>query len=280
MARAGVGVDEHVSTTSDSTQPQQSLQVDTGPLPNGFEVEDWGPGKSAMITGGSTGIGRALALLLAARGARVMICGRNQTELDDALRHLNEIGADANGVVADISKTSDVDMLFDRADDWMGTADVLVNNAGLAAQDVAATDVDSINYVVSTNLLGTMYCTHHALERMRPRRSGVIVNIGSMSADVREEGSSVYVATKSGMQGFSAALRKEISKDGIRVVHVEPGETGTDMNENDPAQQREKESRDELLKAEDVALVVYGALCMPKRADVVEISVRPSQQAI
>jgi NAD(P)-dependent dehydrogenase (short-subunit alcohol dehydrogenase family) len=243
-------------------------------------VYDWGDGKSVIITGGSTGIGRALALLLASRGARVMICGRNRTELDDALRDLKERGADANGLVADVSRPTDVEMLFDMADDWMGPADVVVNNAGLAAGDVATTEIESINYVVSTNLLGAMYCTHHALERMRPRGSGVIVNIGSMSADVREEGSSVYVATKSGMQGFSTALRKEVTKDGIRVVHVEPGETGTDMNENSPAEQREKESRDELLKAEDVALVVLGALCMPPRADVVEIAVRPTRQSI
>jgi len=254
--------------------------VDAGTLPDGFEIEDWGRGKSAIITGGSTGIGRALAVLLAGRGAQVMICGRNRAELDETLRILDERGGDAKGVVADVSKSSDVAMLFDSADDWMGPADVVVNNAGVAAGDVAATDVDSIEYVVSTNLLGVMYCTHHALQRMCPRGSGVIVNIGSMSADVREGGSSVYVATKSGMQGFSAALRKEVSEAGIRVVHVEPGATGTDMDETPPAQQPEKESRAELLKAEDVALVVLGALCMPARADVVEIALRPSRQLI
>jgi NAD(P)-dependent dehydrogenase (short-subunit alcohol dehydrogenase family) len=249
-------------------------------LPEGFEAQDWGPGRSAIITGGSTGIGRALALLLGARGTRVLICGRHRAELDDALRDLEARGADANGIVADVSRPSDVDTLFELADDWLDSLDLLVNNAGLAAQDVAGTDIDSINYVVSTNLLGTMYCTHHALERMRPRRSGTIVNVGSMSADVREQGSSVYVATKSGMQGFSAALRKEVGEDGIRIVLVEPGETGTDMNPNTVTQQREKQATTELMRAEDIALVILGALSMPPRADVVEVAVRPARQAI
>ncbi len=249
-------------------------------LPEGFEAQDWGAGKSAIITGGSTGIGRALALLLGARGTRVLICGRHRAELDDALRDLEARGADANGIVADVSRPSDVDTLFELADDWMDSIDLLVNNAGVAAQDVAGTDIESINYVVSTNLLGTMYCTHHALDRMRPRKSGAIVNVGSMSAIVHEPGSSVYVATKSGMQGFSAALRKEVGEDGIRIVLVEPGETGTDMNPNTPAQQREKEATTELMRAEDIALVILGALSMPPRADVVEVAVRPARQAI
>ena len=249
-------------------------------LPEGFEAQDWGPGKSAVITGGSTGIGRALAILLGARGTRVMICGRHRTELDDALSDLKERGIDANGIVADVSRPSEVETLFEMADDWMGPLDLLVNNAGLSAADAASTDIETINYVVSTNLLGTMYCTHHALERMRRRRSGTIVNVGSMSADIHEQGSSVYVATKSGMQGFSVALRKEVSQDGIRVVLVEPGSAGTDMNENSPEKQREEEAKAAMMKAEDVALVILGALSMPPRADVVEIAVRPARQAI
>src|SRR3954466_586681 len=269
-----------VSTSTENATNGSTSNGELRGLPEGFEAQDWGPGKSVIITGGTTGIGRALALLLGSRGARVTICGRHQEELDDALAALKEHGADANGLVADVSKPSDVERLFQMADEWMGSLDVLVNNAGLAADDVGGTDIDSINYVVSTNLLGTMYCTHHALERMRSRKSGTIVNVGSMSADVHEEGSSVYVATKSGMQGFSAALRKEVGEDGIRVVLVEPGSAGTDMNENSPEKQREEEANSAMMKAEDVALVIFGALSMPPRANVVEIAVRPARQAI
>src|SRR3954468_472720 len=269
-----------VSTSTENATNGSMSNGELRGLPEGFEAQDWGPGKSVIITGGTTGIGRALALLLGSRGARVTICGRHQEELDDALAALKEHGADANGLVADVSKPSDVERLFQMADEWMGSLDVLVNNAGLAADDVGGTDIESINYVVSTNLLGTMYCTHHALERMRPRKFGTIVNVGSMSADVREMGSSVYVATKSGIQGFSGAVRKEFTEDGIRVVLIQPGETGADMNPHSPEEQREKQSASEQLKAEDVALVILGALSMPLRADVVEIDVRPARQAI
>jgi short-subunit dehydrogenase len=252
----------------------------TRPLPDGFEFDDWPAGKAALITGGSTGIGRALAILLGSRGARVLICGRHQRELDETLEHLAALGIDARASAADISKTDDVEHLFQVADEWMGGVDLLVSNAGLPADDVASSDVDSMTYVVSTNLLGAMYCTHHALARMRQRRSGAIVIVGSMSADVREQGSSVYVATKAGLQGFAGALRKEVNGDGIRVVLVEPGSVGTDMNEQSPQDQRRSEDAGEMLKAEDVALVILGALCMPARADVVEVAVRPRRQLI
>jgi NAD(P)-dependent dehydrogenase (short-subunit alcohol dehydrogenase family) len=254
--------------------------ADTRSLPEGFEIEDWGPGKSVLITGGTTGIGRALAILLSARGARVVICGRHQEELDDALDALQRVGGEVKGVVADVARPDDVARLFEVCDEWSERLDVLVNNAALAADDVASTDPDSISYVVAANLLGPMYCTHHALARMRRRKAGVIVNVGSMSADVREPGSSVYVATKAGLQGFSGALRKEVGDDGVRVVLVEPGAVGTDMDEHPPGEQRPLEAKGELLTAEDVALVILGTLALPQRADVVEVAVRPRRQAI
>jgi short-subunit dehydrogenase len=252
----------------------------TRALPEGFEIEDWPSGKAVVITGGSTGIGRALAILLGSRGARVVICGRHEPELDDTMEYLDGLGVDARAVAVDISEPDDVERLFQVADEFLGGIDLLVNNAALPAEDVAGTDVESITYIVSSNLLGPMYCTHHALARMRPRRSGTIVTVGSMSADVREQGSSVYVATKSALQGFSGALRKEVSEDGIRVVLVQPGSVGTDMNEQSPEDQRRSEAAEEMMKAEDVALVVLGALCMPARADVVQVDVRPKRQLI
>jgi NADP-dependent 3-hydroxy acid dehydrogenase YdfG len=101
-----------------------------------------------------------------------------------------------------------------------------------------------------------------------------------MSANVHEQGSSVYVATKSGLQGFSIALRKELTEDDIRVVLIEPGAAGSDMNENDLEQQRRLQASCELMRAEDVALVILGALMMPPRAHVIEIAVRPARQPI
>jgi NADP-dependent 3-hydroxy acid dehydrogenase YdfG len=101
-----------------------------------------------------------------------------------------------------------------------------------------------------------------------------------MSADVREQGSSVYVATKSGIQGFSEALRKEVNRDGIKVTLIEPGSVGTDMQQPSPEEQRQKEEKGEMLRAEDIAACVYYCLIQPQRCDVVEVRIRPHLQEI
>jgi NADP-dependent 3-hydroxy acid dehydrogenase YdfG len=136
--------------------------------------------------------------------------------------------------------------------------------------------------VVATNLLGYIGCVQEGVRRMRTRGGGHIVNIGSMSADVRESGSSVYVATKSGIQGFSEALRKEINKEGIKVTLIEPGLVGTDMTEDKtPVEEQPQKQREmKMLKAEDIAACVYYCLTQPKRCDVVSVQIRPHLQEI
>ena len=116
-----------------------------------------------------------------------------------------------------------------------------------------------------------MAMAHEAIERMKARGQGHIVNIGSMSADVREKGSSVYVTTKAAIQGFSEALRKEVNPLGIKVTLIEPGSVGTDMQPESPAEQRQKEEKMEMLKAEDLAACVLYTITQPKRCDVVTL---------
>jgi NADP-dependent 3-hydroxy acid dehydrogenase YdfG len=125
-----------------------------------------------------------------------------------------------------------------------------------------------------------MACAHEAVERMKKQGHGHIANIGSMSADVREEGSSVYVATKAGIQGFSAALRKEVNKYGIKVTLIEPGAVGTDMQPESPRDQRAKQDKQEMLKAEDIAACIHYCLIQPMRCDVVVVQIRPHMQPI
>jgi NADP-dependent 3-hydroxy acid dehydrogenase YdfG len=237
-------------------------------------------GKGIIVTGGTTGIGRATALLLASRGAKVLIFGRHENELNDAMNDLRHAGSDVHGMIADASKSEDIKRIFEAADAKLGRVDVLVNNAALAAGSVAEGAYEDWEYVVRTNLLGYMACAHEAITRMKKQGSGHIVNIGSMSADVREEGSSVYVATKSGIQGFSEALRKEVNRDGIKVTLIEPGSVGTDMQQPSPEEQRQKEEQGEMLRAEDIAACVYYCLIQPKRCDVVEVRIRPHLQEI
>jgi NADP-dependent 3-hydroxy acid dehydrogenase YdfG len=247
--------------------------------PLATETEDIA-GKSMVVTGGTTGIGRAAALLLASRGARVLVFGRHQNELNDAMNDLQAVSDDVYGITADVTNPDDVQRVFAEAEQQFGDLDVFINNAALAADDVAGTAYDDIEYIVNTNLLGYMACAHEATERMKKQGHGHIVNIGSMSADVREEGSSVYVATKAGIQGFSEALRKEVNKYGIKVTLIEPGAVGTDMQPESPAEQRSKQEKQEMLKAEDIAACIHYCLVQPKRCDVVVVQIRPHMQPI
>jgi len=134
--------------------------------------------------------------------------------------------------------------------------------------------------IVETNVLGYMACTHLAVDRMKPNKKGHIVNIGSMSADAREKDSSVYVATKSAIQGFSESFRKEVNQAGIKVTLIEPGAVGTDMQPASASDQEDKQESMEMLKAEDIAAAIIYALTQPERCDVVELKIRPHLQLI
>lgn len=252
--------------------------------PDGWKFEPQSVrGKAVLITGGTTGIGRATARLLAAEGANVMIFGREQGPLDDALADIRAVAqGQVHGLTADQANEPDIHRVFDAIDREFGKLDVLVANAALAAEDTMSMDYNAREYVVKTNLLGYMACARHAIERMQEHGGGHIVAIGSMSADVREKGSDVYVATKAAIQGWCEALRKEVNHDGIKVTLIEPGSVGTDMQrpEHSDRQQRKAEEKGEMLTAEDIAEMVHYALIQPERCDIVSVQIRPHLQAI
>jgi NADP-dependent 3-hydroxy acid dehydrogenase YdfG len=236
--------------------------------------------KNILITGGTTGIGRSTAILLAAQGAQVMIFGRHEKELDDAMRDIKDTGGSVSGTVADTSNPKDIKRVFQEVDKQLGNLDVLINNAALGYKSVMEGEYEDWSYIVNTNLLGYMAMAHEAIERMKSKKQGHIINVGSMSADVREKDSSVYVATKAGIQGFSEALRKEVNPLGIKVSLIEPGAVGTDMQPQSPEEQRKLEEKLEMLKAEDIATCILYTLTQPKRCDVVMVQIRPHLQSI
>jgi NADP-dependent 3-hydroxy acid dehydrogenase YdfG len=199
--------------------------------------------------------------------------------MDDAMADLRKTGEDVHGLFVDLSRREDVARLFAEADRLFGRLDVLVNNAALGGGSIAEDGEDDWEYVVRTNLIGYMACTREAVRRMKAAGGGHIVNVGSMSADVREPGSSVYVATKSGIQGFSESLRKEVNKHGVKVSLIEPGAVGTDM-QSDKEAHAAKAASGEMLKAEDIAACVVYCLDQPRRCDVVSVSIRPHAQEI
>lgn len=238
-------------------------------------------GRSIVVTGGTTGIGRATALHLAAHGARVVICGRHQEELDEALRDIRAAGgADVHGTLADMASIDDIRRLFDVAENAVGGLDVLVANAALGAKGITEMAYEEWEYVVRTNLIGVMACVQEGVKRMEPRSGGHIVVIGSMSAETTEEGSSVYVATKSGVQGFCTTARKELNGKGIKLTLIEPGAVDTDMQTASQEEKREKQEKEEMLKAEEIAACVHYCLAQPERCDIVEVQIRPHMQKI
>ena len=240
-------------------------------------------GKRIVVTGGTTGIGRMIVLLLLANKANVLTFGRHQQELNDAMTDFKRVGGgQIYGLTADTTKPADIQRVFEQAEKELGGLDILVNNAALAAQSVTDTDYDAWRQVIDTNLLGYMACCKIAAERMKKNKTGHIVNIGSMSAKVRESGSDVYVATKSGIRGFTDSLARTLNEEGIRVTLIEPGLVGSDMTlDQVPKEKQAKKIADEeMLLAEDIAHSVLHVLIQPHRCTIPVLQIRPTMQII
>jgi short-subunit dehydrogenase len=156
----------------------------------------------------------------------------------------------------------------------------LINNAALGYGSVTEGSYQDISYIVQTNLIGYLACTQHAVKRMIEAGKGHILNIGSMSADVREEGSSVYVATKSAIQGFSEALRKELNPKKIKVTLIEPGAVDTDMQPGTEEERKQQLDNLEMMPAEDIAMAVVFCLAQHERCDIVGMQIKPHLQII
>ncbi|WP_449437093.1 SDR family oxidoreductase [Pedobacter steynii] len=239
-------------------------------------------GKRVLITGGTTGIGRATAILLAQQGARMMIFGRNQEPVDETLSAIMALETESEcfGMRADVAELKDINRVFEMVDSQFGGLDILINNAALPYQSIMEGRYEDWQYILNTNLLGYMACAHEAVKRMQGNVGSHIVNIGSISADERGKDSSVYVATKAGVQGFNESLRKEVNELGIKISLIEPGLVGSDMVEEDSAEQRKKIESLEMLDAQDIAMSVLYCLTQPLRCDVISLQIRPHLQII
>ncbi len=234
-------------------------------------------GRRALITGGTTGIGRAIAILLASEGAKVFICGRNAQHLDDALQRIGEVGS-GDGISVDLAKREDVAKFFEAAENYLGEIDMAIINAAVPAEDLAGTSEDDIYYQTAVDFTAYIATAKAAVDRMAGGSD--IVFIGSMSAVSREAGSSVYVAAKSGIEGFAKSLREELAEKDIKVGLIEPGLTGADLQypEHPPEKQRELINREEMLRAEDIAASVHFMLTQPRRTAVSLMRVEPRIQ--
>jgi NADP-dependent 3-hydroxy acid dehydrogenase YdfG len=239
-------------------------------------------GKRIVVTGGTTGIGRATVELLLSLGGRVITFGRNKDDLEKAFKELKIQYPDCElyGATADVSKEKDVDKIFKLVDKQLSGIDILINNAALAAEGITKGSREEWKYIVDTNIVGYLSFAGMAVERMSAQKNGHIINIGSMSAETREETGTVYVATKSAIRGFTAALRKEVNPIGIKVSLIEPGAVTSDMQPGTKKEHQKKINKMEMLEAEDIAMSILFCLSQPQRCDVVSMQVRPFKQII
>jgi NADP-dependent 3-hydroxy acid dehydrogenase YdfG len=234
-----------------------------------------------VITGGTTGIGKATAVLLASLGGHIFIFGRDKDDFDRAIDDIKaQAEGEVYGVTADITRKEDIELIWNEIDNTLGGIDILINNAAVPADGIIDEEYENIKYILETNILGYIAFTKQAVSRMKIQQRGHIVTIGSMSAETHEETGTVYVATKSAIRGFSAALRKEINELGIKVSHIEPGAVTSDMQPAPKDEQRENVKNMEMLEAEDIAMNILFCLSQPKRCDVVAMQVRPHLQII
>jgi 3-oxoacyl-[acyl-carrier protein] reductase len=225
-------------------------------------------GRKAVISGGTTGIGRAIGVLLASEGVEIFTCGRSAEHLEDALARLREVGGTADGISIDLAEGGAVKKFFAAAEDAMGSFDIAVINAAVPAEATADTSRKDAQYQLATDFTAYVLSAQEAAERMGAGSD--IVLIGSMSAVSRGAGSSIYVAAKSGIQGFAVSLRKELAEQDIKVGLIEPGFTGADFQYPDfpPEKQRELIHEHKMLRAEDIAVAAHYMLTQPRRCAV------------
>ncbi|MES2573779.1 MAG: SDR family oxidoreductase [Bacteroidota bacterium] len=238
--------------------------------------------KRIVITGGTTGIGKSIADVLISLGGRVLIFGRDANDFKKAFDDIKKNFPDEElyGTPIDITKKQDVEMIWKTIDKSLGGIDILINNAALAADGVTDGNPDDWQYILNTNVMGALTFSYEAVRRMKKQKSGHIINIGSMSAETKKGTSTIYVATKAAIRGFSSSLRKEVNPLGIKVSLIEPGAVMSDMQTDPKAEQRKKIKKMEMLEAEDVAMSVLFCLSQPRRCDIVTLQLRPHQQFI
>jgi NADP-dependent 3-hydroxy acid dehydrogenase YdfG len=235
-------------------------------------------GKRAVVTGGTTGIGRSTAQRLIAAGANVLIFGLHPRELDDAMSDLRSpVGGNLHGLTADVTQIEEVEHVFAEADRLLGGVDILINNASIGAGSIVNTDYPSIAKAIQTNLVGYITCARQAIDRMKKTGGGHIVNIGSMSAHSCTRGSDVYVAAKCALIGFSESLSRQVMNDRIKVTLIEPGLVGSNMvAEKVPVnEQPAKIEKHEMLMSEDIAECIHYVLTQPLRCDINLVQIQP-----
>ena len=226
--------------------------------------------KFAIVTGGTKGIGRAIAESLIDAGASVAITARNQDEITKAVSQMNRRSRGmAKGYVCDVRDYNQVKSLFAE----VGAVDILINNAGVGIfASVESMSVEDFRTVLETNVFGVFYCCHEAIPLMKQRGGGYIINISSLAGANAHPKMAAYNASKFGLNGFSEALMQEVRHDRIKVSYIMPGSVNTEFGGDETSDEKSWQ-----LQPHDIAQVVMDLLAHPARALPSRVEIRPSR---
>ena len=228
---------------------------------------------TAIVTGGSRGIGLATAELLVSRGVSVAITGTTRATLDNAAALLGRTGARVLALEADVRDPRQVAAAMDRLVAEWGGLDILVNTAGVGGfVEVAEMTGDEWHRVLDTNLTGVFHCCHTAIPHLAARGGGFIVNVSSLAGDNPFAGGAAYCASKAGLNAFSMALLQEVRHQGIRVSCLAPGSVRTGFSSGGDAVGTEWK-----LAPEDVAQAIVDVLDHPSRSLPSRVDIRPAR---
>lgn len=222
-------------------------------------------GKTALITGGSRGLGKAIALALATEGVNVAITGRNEDLLKSVVKELEEKGVKSSYAVFDVSNKKEVYENLNQLQKDFGTFDILVNNAGIAAfGGILDMDDEQWEDIIRTNLLGPYYVSKSVVPSMVEKKSGDIINISSTAGLKGNAATSAYSASKFGLIGMSESMMLELRKHNIRVTTLTPSTIASDMSKE--VLKITDGNPEKVLQPEDFAELVVDLLKLNKRA--------------
>ncbi len=237
--------------------------------------------KTILITGASSGFGKATAQLLAKEGYKLILIARRKELLEKLQK---ELKTDVYIASVDVTDKIQVEKLFENLPSEFKDLDILINNAGLALglEPVMETNLEDWEKMVDTNIKGLLYFTRFALENMKNRNEGLIINIGSVAANIPYKGGNVYGATKAFVKQFSRNLRADLFGTNIKVTNIEPGMAETNFSnirfKGDIEKANKVYEGTRSLKAEDIASTIHWVINQPLRVNIDNIEIMPIDQ--
>ncbi|MBT4514818.1 MAG: SDR family oxidoreductase [Chloroflexi bacterium] len=234
-------------------------------------------GKVAVITGGGTGIGKAIGKAFAEEGCDLVLAARNAERLKESAEEIAAVGVRTVAVPTDVASEADVIALFERAMSEFGRVDLLVNNAGVIAGDpIEELTLEKWRQVFSVNVDGLMMCTREAFKIMKPQGGGRIINIGSVAADRPREWSAPYTSSKHAVTGLTKSTALDGREYGISCGQLNPGNTWVERRADGRSASGKDMGAEPMVETADMANAALMMATLPPEANVLEMTVIPN----